>query len=378
MHTAQQSEKNMAASQSTTLTLELTTPVDDARPVYITGTFNDWLVDDARFKMERVAAGKFFFTFPKNVKITDKTEYKYIRGGWENQELDAFGNTTQNRKMPKLNSIITDFVPRWSNYGLTFSPKFLPKIEVISEHFEMPQLKKKRRVVALLPYDYAENAQKRYPVLYLQDAQNLFDKKSPYGNWAVDKKLAVLAERGMGDIIVIAIDHGGSERINEFLPPIPTSSGKMGRSEGRGYVNFIAKNLKKHIDEHYRTLPERQHTGIGGSSMGGLITVYAGLMYPNIFGKLMIFSPSLWAVNAVAFDTIHFFQPIPTRIYAYAGGKEGSNMVPNVSRFFNTIKQKGLDASQVLFKISIDPDGEHNEIRWGQEFPKAIEWLFFS
>jgi predicted alpha/beta superfamily hydrolase len=150
------------------------------------------------------------------------------------------------------------------------------------------------------------------------------------------------------------------------------------KSEAYNYVHFIAQTLKEHVDERFRTLPNRLQTGIGGSSLGGLITIYAGLMYPSVFGRLMIFSPSLWAMQNANFNNITFSQPISTKIYAYGGGLEGSNMVPNIDRMQQSIKNQGFDESKIQFKKSIDPNGLHNEKRWGEEFPKAVEWLFFS
>jgi predicted alpha/beta superfamily hydrolase len=356
------------------LTIELTTSVDDSRPVFIVGNFNNWVVDEQRYKLRRLSQGKFMFTFPKDLILPTRLEYKYVRGGWENKELDDFGNTTDNRVLEQPKGVIQDYVPRWSNYGLTFNPSFLPKIKIIDENFYIPQLKKTRKVSILLPHNYDKNTQKRYPVLYLQDGQNLFNPQSPYGNWAIDQKLAVLAEKGIGDVIVVAIDHAGSERVNEFLP---IRNNKVGNSEGKKYVRFIADTLKPFVDSTYRTLADRLHTGIGGSSMGGLITIYAGLMYPSVFGRLMAFSPSLWVTQNVPFEAIPFKSPLPTKIYAYAGGREGTSMIPNVKRFRDNLKNKGLQDSEVNFKLVIDPQGSHSEMRWGQEFPKAIEWLFF-
>jgi predicted alpha/beta superfamily hydrolase len=370
------SDTNHTSTKKQTLTIELTTPIDDRRPVYFVGNFNNWTTEQTRFKMTRVASGRFMLTFPPDIHLPHRLEYKYVRGGWENQELDTFGNATHNRVVENPHGFIRDFVARWSNYGLTFTPSFLPKIHVVSPAFFSPELKKKRRVVALLPHDYDAQTSKRYPVLYLQDAQNLFDDKSPYGNWGIDKKLAVLAEQGMGDIIVIAVDHAGDTRINEFLPP--TKDRELGHSEGRKYVKFLSKTLKPHIDAQFRTLPDRLHTGIGGSSMGGLISIYAGLIYPETFGRLMLFSPSLWAVQNAPFAAIRFFKPVPTRIYAYAGEKEGASVVPNVRNFQKAIQAQGFDDSKVGFKLVVDPNGLHNEKRWGEEFPKAVEWLFFN
>ena len=109
-----------------------------------------------------------------------------------------------------------------------YNPDFLPNKVVISESFEIPQLIKTRRITALLPYDY-NSSDRRYPVLYLQDGQNLFDDYAPFGNWGIDKKLAHLAGQGKGDIIIVAIDHAEEERIAEFTPSYNTRLGK-----GRG------------------------------------------------------------------------------------------------------------------------------------------------
>lgn len=365
--------QTLSQIKTKTLTLELKTPRDDWRPVYITGNFNNWTIDEERFRMQKNARGHYQFTFPDDLVLPNPLEYKYIRGGWDNVELDISGNSTPNRVRKKSTGIVKDKVPRW-RHNNPQRRSFLPKIEVVAEALDIPQLGKKRKVYALLPYNYHESKQ-HYPVLYLQDAQNLFDDHAPYGNWAIDKKLALLAEKGMADIIVIAVDHGGAERINEFMP---FHSSRFGKGEGKNYVRFISETLKPGIDQKYRTLPQRQFTGIGGSSMGGLISIYAGLMFPEVFGRLMIFSPSLWVAKNAHFDTIRFFNPIPTKIYAYAGGREGANMIHTVKRFRDSIGRKGFDGSRVDFKLSVDPRGHHNEARWGHEFPKAIEWLFFK
>ncbi len=358
-----------------TLTIELTTSIDDRRPVYLVGNFNNWNAEDTQFKLKRTAFGKFSYSFPIDMSLPRRIEYKYVRGGWENQELDEFGNRTYNRVVDNPKGTVYDFVPRWSNYGLDFNPQYLPRIEIISEQFDMPQLKKKRKVSILLPYNYDTQPLKKYPVLYLQDGQNLFNPQSPFGNWGIDKKLAVLAEKGVGDMIVVAIDHAGKERVNEFLP---IKNKDLGISEGKKYLQFIAETLKPYVDNHFRTLPERNHTAIGGSSLGGLISIYAGLRFPKTFGRLMVFSPSLWVTQNISFNLIAFFQPIATKIYVYAGGNEGSNMVTNIKKFKENMYSQGFNSDNIHFKLSIDPQGTHSEYRWGQEFPKAMEWLFHS
>jgi predicted alpha/beta superfamily hydrolase len=209
----------------------------------------------------------------------------------------------------------------------------------------------------------------------LQDGQNLFDDNAPYGNWAIDVALENMAKHKLDKIIVVAIDHGNHERVKEYTPFYDT---KLGPGDGKKYIRFVTDTLKPHIDKNYRTLPGREHTGLGGSSMGGLISIYGGLMYPEEYGKLMIFSPALWVTPNIPFRLIPFFHPLETKIYLYAGGKESENMIPNVRRFKQALEAKGEDTSKIDFKLSIDPNGVHNEWHWQKEFPKAVEWLFFD
>ncbi|MEO1624870.1 MAG: alpha/beta hydrolase-fold protein [Bacteroidota bacterium] len=359
---------------ASTITFELSTPSDDGRPVYWVGNFNQWKAADPRYRLEKQEKGKYRIRLSPEASWPALIEYKYTRGQWDGVELDSLGNSTSNRQVLQEQKKIADHVPSWMNAGKSYSDAFLPKIQVISETFEMPELIKTRRIAALLPYNY-DQSQKRYPVLYLQDGQNLFDDYAPYGNWALDKKLAFLAERGMGEIIVIAIDHASEERVAEFTPSYQT---KLGVGDGKQYAQFLSKTLKNYVDDHFRTLPQRIHTGIGGSSMGGLISMYAGLKYPEVYSKLMIFSPSLWVDPNIAIRADEYFATFESKIYIYAGEKESPTMLPNILRFKSALEKNRIDESRIAFQLSVDPKGEHNEHRWGIEFPKAIEWLFFK
>ncbi|HHH49608.1 MAG TPA: carbohydrate esterase, partial [Saprospiraceae bacterium] len=312
---SKQEKETLSTTDIQQVILQVNTELVDDRPIYVAGNFNNWKAADELFRLSKIADGKYQFVFPKNFKPTEAIEYKYTRGDWENVELCKFGITPNNRVL-KPNERRIDQVPRWMKNGKVYQDKFLPKIKVISEDFEIPQLVKTRRIAALLPHDY-DSSDKRYPVLYLQDGQNLFDDYAPFGNWGVDKKLAVLAELGLGDIIVIAIDHAAEERIEEFTPSQKT---KLGSGDGKKYVRFLADTLKPYIDKHFRTKPDQANTGIGGSSMGALISIYAGFMYPEVYSKLMIFSPALWVAPKIRFGSINYDADINMQIYVYAGG----------------------------------------------------------
>ncbi|WP_370900845.1 alpha/beta hydrolase [Chryseobacterium gossypii] len=353
---------------------ELYTEENDDRAIYITGNFNDWNPRDHGCRLKQTDTHNFFIEIDDQI-LPDEIEYKFTKGGWENVELDRYGNITPNRKILRSAGKASDIVEKWRlNWG-PFKKEFFPIAEIISEQFYIPQLDRYRKVWALLPYDYYVS-NKSYPVLYLQDAQNLFNEGSGYGNWEIDKKLSILAEYGRGDIIIIAIEHGSEERIKEY---IFDNDNVANGSEGKKYIRFIADTLKPFVDENYRTLKDRENTGIGGSSLGALISIYSGFLYPEVYSKLLIFSPSLWVEPNNNFPMMNFRVPFKTRIYLYGGGREGSKMVKRIHIFEEYLKRwEKKNLFDFEFRTSINPEGTHSEFYWSQEFPRAIEWLFYD
>ena len=346
----------------------------DARAIFITGNFNGWKPKDLSYELQRTDANNFYIDVEDEI-LPEKIEYKYTKGGWENVELDKFGSITPNRKTTKKRKEINDTVDKWRlNWG-PFKEEFFPIVEVISEKFYIPQLDRYRKVWALLPYDYY-TSEKTYPVLYLQDAQNLFNENSEFGNWEIDKKLSLLAEYGRGDLIVIAVEHGSEDRIKEYI--FDNDSVAKG-SEGKKYIRFIADTLKPYVDLNFRTKRDRENTGIGGSSLGGLISIYSGFLYPEVYSKLMIFSPSLWVEPQNNFPLLSFRNPYNIKIYLYGGELEGSRMVKRIRVFENNLQTwEYKKLFNFEFKTNINPEGTHNEFYWSQEFPKAVEWLFYN
>lgn len=247
-----------------------------------------------------------------------------------------------------------------------------PIIRIIEENYEMPQLGRKRRISALLPADY-ETSKKYYPVLYLHDGQNLFDDQAPYGNWAIDRSLAHLKAQGFRDVIVIAIDHGEKDRLSEYSP-FPNE--RYGEGQGIAYLQFIKKTLKPYVDKKFRVLTDRENTGIGGSSMGGLISLFAGMAQPKVFSKMMVFSPSLWIAPKI-FKLATNFQPtIPTQLYLYAGAKESKNHLPNVEKMNEVLTKRNFSSEVFDMNLVINPNGTHSEHFWKEEFSVALKWLY--
>jgi len=162
---------------------------------------------------------------------------------------------------------------------------------IITFKMKIPQLdNRERRIWVYLPPDYNQS-NRRYPVLYMHDGQNLFDQATSFaGEWQVDETLERLFKEKGFAIIVVGIDNGGERRIDEYSPWVNSEYGRGG--EGDAYVRFIVETLKPYIDSKYRTLPNE--TGIMGSSLGGLISIYAGFKYPEVFKYVGAMSPAFW------------------------------------------------------------------------------------
>lgn len=251
-------------------------------------------------------------------------------------------------------------------------------VSVMDTAFAMPQLGRTRRVWIYLPPDYP-TSDKAYPVLYMHDGQNVFDAATSYaGEWGVDEALDSLHAAGDPGAIVVAVDNGQQLRMNEYSPWVHP---QHGGGEGDAYVDFLASTLKPYVDAHYRTRPGPESTGIMGSSMGGLISLHAAFRRPDVFGRIGVFSPSLWFSDSVfvAARAARPGQPAP-RFYFASGGREGPQDDPGVvvadqQRMIDALGASGWSVGTDVRGIG-PVDGEHREWFWRREFPAAYRWLF--
>lgn len=245
-------------------------------------------------------------------------------------------------------------------------------VKIISEKFEIPQLKTTRKIWIYLPKDY-ETSHKKYEVMYLQDAQNLFDDATSYaGEWQVDETLNKIFEKTGKSLIVVGIDNGGEKRIEELSP---YKNAKYGGGNGDNYVKFIVETLKPFIDKNYRTKPQRKFTTIGGSSLGSLISIYAAVKYPETFGKVLAFSSAFW-FNAKELNEFISSSKVnlkQQKYYFIQGKHEDEDMEEQTNRVIENLKSKNVKSKNIFLKI--DEDGKHNEIYWRREFEGAVLWL---
>jgi len=331
--------------------------------LYISGTFNNW---DPAHTAEIL--GNDLFVIPE---FSGTAEYKITRGSWSAVEAAGNGSDIPNRTLTYMaNDTVKIDIKQWKDFYSTSAHTSLPQVQVLKSNFFMPQLNTKRRVWIYLPKDYY-NTSTLYPVMYMHDGQNLFDRPYSFvGEWKVDEALASGVMSGVKDYIVIGIDNGGSERINEYTP---YRHPNYGGGKGELYAEFLVNTLKPFIDDNFRTLPEPQHTGIAGSSLGGLISFYTGIKYPHIFGKVGVFSPSFWYSDSMYVDVDNFIPDAAQKIYIVAGQNEDEDMVPDIDIYINKLKDRGF--SEENLKRVIHSDGAHSEWYWAREFPAAYKWL---
>ena len=241
-------------------------------------------------------------------------------------------------------------------------------VSVISTAFAMPQLGRTRRVWLYLPPGYASSG-RRYPVLYMQDGQNVFDRLTAFaGEWGVDETLNQLTASGQDPTgcIVVAIDNGPN-RLDEYSP---WNNPAYGGGQGDLYVDFLVQTLKPYIDATYRTLPGRENTGVAGSSMGALIATYAALRGPAVFGKVGVFSPAYWFARQPLFAYVQQRPAHPkTRFYFVSGTTESTTMVPDMTAMRDSLRRGGVPAANLNFNTRAD--GQHAEWFWQREFPAA-------
>ena len=222
-----------------------------------------------------------------------------------------------------------------------------------------------------LPPNY-ENSKEEYPVIYMHDAQNLFDAKTSYaGEWSVDETLDELYKKTGKSFIVVGVENGGEKRIEEYTP---WKNKKYGGGKGDIYVNFLIKELKPFIDKNYRTKPEANQTAIIGSSLGGLISFYAGLKHPEVFGKIGALSTSFWFSLKVQDFATKYGKQTNSKLYLLVGDKEGGSMVADTDNMAETLIDLGFPSKNL--KTKIVPEGRHTESFWKSEFLETITFLY--
>jgi predicted alpha/beta superfamily hydrolase len=244
------------------------------------------------------------------------------------------------------------------------------------EAFHSRYLEHDRTVLVYLPPDYDQSTADRYPVLYLHDGQNVFDQATSFGDeWHVDETAQELIIAGrIEPIIVVGVYNSGDHRIDEYTPTVAGKDKKGGGADD--YGRMVVEELKPFIDEAYKTFPGAANTAMGGSSLGGLLTMHLGLKYPTAFGKLAVLSPSVWWDDRVILREVEALAgKREQRIWLDAGVKEGEKVIRDARLLRDALIAKGWVLGEDLAYLEA-ADGEHNERSWAARIGQVLEFLF--
>ena len=234
-----------------------------------------------------------------------------------------------------------------------------------------------RNVTVYLPPGYEETADRRYPVLYLHDGQNLFDPSAAFKkgeHWRVGETATALIDAGrLPPLVIVGIDNTGTARLHEYTPTYDRRRGGGGADD---YGRLIVTELKPFIDSRYRTLQDASATGLGGSSLGGLVSLYLGLKYPDVFGRLAVMSPSVWWDRRAILRYVREAKPKPpSRIWVDIGTREGRYHVDNAQLLKVGLAKSGWIEGDDLHYEEV-PGGTHSEGAWAARFDRVLEFLF--
>lgn len=344
----------------------------DGASVYFAGTPNSWNPGNPDYILQSDGLGNIQIVIPEG---TGTVGYKFTRGSWTTVEGNATGGFLPDRSFTFTGSpqIIDLTIQSWEDLGGGGTSTAAANVQIMNNSFFMPQLDTNRRIWLYLPPDY-DTTTKNYPVLYMQDGQNLFDNLTSFsGEWEVDETLNTLFANGDYGAIVVGIDNGGAERLNEYSP---WNNPQYGGGDGDDYMAFLANTLKPYIDSNYRTRPEAAMNALIGSSMGGLISTYGACEYPNAFAKVGSMSPAYWfaLTDLNAYITSGSFNLESHRMYFVGGTNESATMVSNINTVKTNLQSKGLTPENTLTKF--DSYGTHTESYWRGEFGAMYQWLF--
>lgn len=257
---------------------------------------------------------------------------------------------------------------------------------LITQSIYSPQLQNQRHLLVWLPPSY-RHSKRRYPVIYMHDGDNLFDRTVSYsGEWQVDESLTTLADEGL-EAIVVGIPNMGDARFSEYSP----YDSERGPGKADLYLQFLIETIKPLIDADFRTYTDAPHTGIVGSSMGGLISLYGFLQHPDVFWLCGSFSPVFWYGDHALYALIQNRATGQGRVYLDVGGREGTvyaNLAADgkqmseaqadnayrdgVRRLHDELRQQGYDNNLLYVE---DAAAQHNEAAWAQRLPAALIFL---
>ena len=334
---------------------------------FLSGNFNNWNPGNSAYKF--LLTNENSFELILNLPA-GQYAYKCTRGNWGKVECLANGKDVSDHSFQiSADTTIEINIEAWRDDFAPVSKMHTAskQVHIMDTAFFIPQLNRNRRIWIYLPEGYSKT-KRHYPVMYMHDGQNIFDAyTSGFGEWGVDECLDSLIKKGKPACIVIGIDNGPKR----FIEYNPYEFRQYGKGEGDQYLEFLVQTLKPFIDKQYRTLSSKENTIIAGSSMGGLISYYAMLQYPGVFGKAGIFSPAFWTVPIIKTVTNTLAGKMDGKFFFYMGGLEGGTYITDMEEVQEIL---GRNSRAMIYSV-IDPESSHNEQAWRKWFAEFYTWI---
>lgn len=385
-------------------------------PIFLASNhFGNWSPGDPNYKLTAQSDMKWRIDLPQPPAWKDspanaaRLEFKFARGSWDLEELNDNLQPVTNRTLPPIDAsklkagekpIIEISIAKWGDqrpdfklrqfsdpYRTTQATGTLRRMQVRGGGGSAASLQ--RDLLVWLPsgYDDKANAGVTYPVLYLMDAQNLFEGvPGAREEWRVDETMTDLISKGtIGATIIVGVPHAGAGRIQEYLPPLPGAPKVAGVERGHGdeFIAWMRREVMPRVERGFRVKTGPENTGIGGSSLGGAIALYAGSRHPEVFGMVLAESPSLtlsgYDVVGQVFGGVKQW---PGKVYIGMGGKEmggeadkaaGNDGLVKAANALRDVIAKNSPATKL--KLEIDAAANHNEAAWAKRFPAAATFL---
>lgn len=356
------------------------TPADAV--VHVAGDFQGWQPGANAWRLERRRDGRYEIVLPDLPRAD--LQFKFTRGSWATVEKGGRGEEIANRTVTLRPGKKYEFtVAAWADGGLE-PPARESTVVGEMQLRSFPGFANGRTVRVWLPPDYATSG-RRYPVLYLWDGQNLFDDATSFvGEWKIDETMTRIAEEDPARAwIVVGLDNGGGDRRDEYTP---WPFGPRGGGGGVRHLRELVQTLIPKIDAEYRTRATREGRAIGGSSLGGLMTLYATFERPDVFGAGLAFSPSLqWGEPSALPWFARKGRPENVRLYVDMGALETgrlsdqddngvSDALDQLRRFRDEVLRLDTDETRDT-RLVEDPAGKHHESAWSRRFPAAFTWM---
>lgn len=363
-------------------------------PIYVAGSFNNWNPADPAFKLEPQSDMRWRIRMPQSAD-GNPYEFKFTRGSWEIDELrsdmSAQGNRTLEKidisklpagEQPKIDLV----VPHWGDERPDFQLKqSLDPYQTLDVTGDVRRLQVSGGIggtvelLVFLPDSYDANLSKTFPVLYMHDGQNLFRKHAGIASeWTLDESATELVKQAAAsEFIIVGLPHSGSSRLAEYSP-VELLAGAGAR--GGEHLEWLKREVMPRVERAFRVAKGREHTAIGGASMGAVISIAACKLHPDTFG--MLYAESIPSVcdSAQWQSFLADWKQPPLRAFVGCGGREGDDekthkrVLANTESIVNRLRAVGVSESEL--RIVIDQTAEHNEAAWASRARNALGFLF--